>query len=330
MERTGRRATVAALVAIAISAPLTAAAQSRGVQFTPDGKRVLVNKDVGSERWAITLNENGTVTGNVFRSDGGDPAFVFCAPLGPPNAYACFGADACTDQSGAQRGIQNVPDETRVLAQKDVGADRWAMSLNFDDGTATGNVFRADDGQPAFVACEPTGTANEFACAGADKCLGTPCTAPYTPIGTVTLPETFFAVPDPCPETYTKIADVTLPAGFFEPVATVGFVVGASVPMQGFALEITYPTSLGTFVGNGENVSCTTNAQANFLKNGTSGRLVLIVASVSDLPIPITIDCGFSATGALDASQFTVVVREVVVNAGPGDPSVVSVGSSVF
>ena len=319
---------VAMVLAIVLTAT-NAAAQTRGVQFTPDGKRVLVNKDVGSERWAITKNENGTITGNVFRSDGGPPAFVFCSPTGAPDSYECFGADACTDRSGAERGIQGVPDETRVLAQKDVGSERWALSLNFDDGTATGNVFRSDGGDPAFIACTPKGTPNACACSGADKCLGTPCNAPFTPLGDVTLPASFFELPDPCAESYTKIADVTLPSDFFEPVATVSFVVGSSVPVQGFDLQITYSTALGTFVGTGEQVSCTTNAAGTFVPNGTPGRLLLVVGSSSTLAIPVTVDCGFSATGDLSASNFTVLVREVVQNGRPGDPTTLSVGVTV-
>lgn len=316
------------MVMAAVLAATTAAAQTRGVQFTPDGKRVLVNKDVGSERWAITKNENGTITGNVFRSDGGPPAFVFCSPTGAPDSYECFGADACTDSSGAERGIQGVPDETRVLAQKDVGSERWALSLNFDDGTATGNVFRADGGEPAFIACTPKNTPNAFACSGADKCLGTPCNAPFTPLGDVTLPASFFAVPDPCAESYTKIADVTLPSGFFEPVATVSFVVGSTAAIQGFDLQITYSTVLGTFVGAGEQVSCTSNA-GTLVANGTPGRLILLVASSGTLAIPVTIDCGFAAIGDLSASSFTVLVREVTENGRPGDPTTVSVGVTV-
>ena len=34
----------------------TLAAAQAGVQITRDGKRTLISKDVGAERWAITLN----------------------------------------------------------------------------------------------------------------------------------------------------------------------------------------------------------------------------------------------------------------------------------
>jgi hypothetical protein len=69
----------------------------RGIQLSPDGKRVLVNKDVNDERWAIVLNQDdGTVTGNVFFRNGQDPAFIFCQPLNDPNSFTCFGAGSCT------------------------------------------------------------------------------------------------------------------------------------------------------------------------------------------------------------------------------------------
>jgi hypothetical protein len=60
---------------------------------------------VNGERWAITRNsQDGTVTGNVFTNDGGDPKFVWCEPISDngssdPEAvlvtYSCEGADRC-------------------------------------------------------------------------------------------------------------------------------------------------------------------------------------------------------------------------------------------
>lgn len=82
---------------------------STGLQITPDGKRTLISKDVGAERWAITLNaDDGSVTGNVFKSDGTEPSFVWCEFLhddGNDDLYAreltfeCSGADACPGPS---------------------------------------------------------------------------------------------------------------------------------------------------------------------------------------------------------------------------------------
>jgi hypothetical protein len=76
-----------------------------GLQITPDSaRRTLISKDVGTERWAITLNPDDSVTGNVFSASGGDPKFVFCERTGDdgnpdPSAvlidFACSGADRC-------------------------------------------------------------------------------------------------------------------------------------------------------------------------------------------------------------------------------------------
>jgi len=76
-----------------------------GLQITPDLKRILISKDVGDERWAITRNPDQTVTGNVFSASGGEPQFVWCERQGDdgnpdPGAvridYACRGAGRCT------------------------------------------------------------------------------------------------------------------------------------------------------------------------------------------------------------------------------------------
>ncbi len=78
-------------------------AASGGVQWSHDGLRILANKDVGAERWAITLNlDDATVTGNVFFSDGRPPRFISCEGTGhsyQPDVskltvqYRCFGSD---------------------------------------------------------------------------------------------------------------------------------------------------------------------------------------------------------------------------------------------
>jgi len=81
-----------------VACTATLAAAQAGVQITRDGKRTLISKDVGAERWAITLNEDGSVTGNVFQSGGGDPKFVFCEERSQADGQvmlACSGADRC-------------------------------------------------------------------------------------------------------------------------------------------------------------------------------------------------------------------------------------------
>lgn len=69
-----------------------------GIQRRPDGKGVLVSKDVGGSRFAITQNGDGTLTGNVFFTDGRSPQVLFCTPTGG-NGYACFGSDRCGEAS---------------------------------------------------------------------------------------------------------------------------------------------------------------------------------------------------------------------------------------
>src|SRR6185369_14450535 len=90
-------ATLTIVFAAIMSGPIVAGAQS-GMQVTPDSKRTLVNKDVADQRWAITRNADGSVTGNVFFPGGGAPKFVSCQELahtGGEVTLACFGADAC-------------------------------------------------------------------------------------------------------------------------------------------------------------------------------------------------------------------------------------------
>ncbi|MBM4244293.1 MAG: hypothetical protein FJ148_10815 [Deltaproteobacteria bacterium] len=54
---------IAAGLALALAgAPLAVAtARESGFQLSPDGRQVLVSKDVGAERWVIVRAENGTV-----------------------------------------------------------------------------------------------------------------------------------------------------------------------------------------------------------------------------------------------------------------------------
>lgn len=80
-----RLATLAAgaalVAAVALGTAGGAAAQERqsGLQVTPDGDSVLISKDVNGERWTIVRDEDDdTVTGNVFPSDGGPPTFIWC------------------------------------------------------------------------------------------------------------------------------------------------------------------------------------------------------------------------------------------------------------
>lgn len=68
---------VAAIVSAFVAVPPAHA--QRGVQLDPNEELVLVNKRLGNQQWAITMNLNDqTVTGNVFNLDGSNPQFLFC------------------------------------------------------------------------------------------------------------------------------------------------------------------------------------------------------------------------------------------------------------
>jgi hypothetical protein len=83
-----------------------ASGQDRGIQTTPDGKLMLVSKDVGGERWSIALNlSDGTAIGNVFPASGGAPSFVWCFaknvqlaenPADTQYKLDCYGASPCS------------------------------------------------------------------------------------------------------------------------------------------------------------------------------------------------------------------------------------------
>jgi hypothetical protein len=316
------------LATLVVLSAADAAAQSRGVQLTPDGRRLLVSKDVGAERWAITRNEDGSVTGNVYRPAGA-PAFLYCVAEGGEE-LECFGADACADDRGGGSAIQSTPDGLRVLVQKDVGAERWAISQNLDDGTLTGNVYRPT-GAPAFLFCEPTGPPNTYACEGANRCPRPPCGESFTPIGEVVLPADFFAPPDPCTPTVARIGVVSVPEEFFTPRPTVTFTVDASAAIQGFQIEVDFPLAKGAFSGTAEAVACTTSAPGILTKNNTGSALILSVANIDPLPLPLDVSCTFVENEGQEllATDPSVRVIEVTQDNAVGDPTVLSVAIGV-
>lgn len=94
------------VLAIAALSTLALAQRESGVRESRDGREVMVNKDVGDERWAIAFDlDSGTVTGNVFYQDGRPPSYVWCSPAGSPGriepgapdlTLTCYGSDECT------------------------------------------------------------------------------------------------------------------------------------------------------------------------------------------------------------------------------------------
>jgi hypothetical protein len=98
-----RRWIVTALM-FSLAGPTLSHAAPSGVQWTLDSARILVNKDVGNERWAITLNVlDFSASGNVFRTDDAPPGFIWCqkngesfdSSVGELNlSYSCYGSAA--------------------------------------------------------------------------------------------------------------------------------------------------------------------------------------------------------------------------------------------
>ncbi len=238
------------VLSLGIVGPAPAGAQS-GIQITPDSRRVLVSKDVGAERWALTRNlEDGTVTGNVFFSDGSLPQFIACEEVGRDGETLRLRCDASlqcpllpcivtewkslgevtlpvsfferdevatgasapaavapggltgqiAQQSNVPAGVQLTPDRKSTLINKDVSDQRWAITLNGDDSTVTGNVFFPDGSDPAFLWCTREGQDDVdviLDCYGADRCAAGGCQAgDWTSLFEVRVPEAFFQPPE--------------------------------------------------------------------------------------------------------------------------------------
>lgn len=129
------------------------------------------------------------------------------------------------------------------------------------------------------------------------------------------------ANPDPTP-TATGGSPVT---------QTVDFDFTAANGIQAFQIRVAYQTADGSFTGSAENVACTiTGGGGIFTKNDNeSGALFVSLANASNLTFPVTVRCGFDATGTVAASDFAVQVQEVTQNNAPGDASVLSVAVTV-
>lgn len=123
-------------VALVLLTAVSATAQApSGATLSPDRQSFLVNKDVGDERWTITLNlftanprDVISVTGNIFRAGGGPASFVSClervdssGDLRIPTStfrLSCSGASACptTAAECARTSWTLIEDDVRVPA----------------------------------------------------------------------------------------------------------------------------------------------------------------------------------------------------------------------
>jgi len=144
----------------ALLAPSSAVAQAndRGATLSLDRLNFLVNKDVGAERWSISLNfvptptEQGgvvplleSVTGNVFQPDGTPPSFIYCTPRGDSTGslddiasefrFSCQGTSACDSTA------------------RDCAQNRWVLIS--DDIRLPSSFFLPPQGLPASVQSDP-------------------------------------------------------------------------------------------------------------------------------------------------------------------------------
>lgn len=98
------------IVTFFVLVAVPAFARDSAVQITRQGPSlILVQKDVGDDRWAINLSLEPTsaleLTGNVFRASGGPAVFLQCRPVDVLNndapieqrsvVYNCFSAGTC-------------------------------------------------------------------------------------------------------------------------------------------------------------------------------------------------------------------------------------------
>ena len=115
------RVLMMAALTVALAAPAAGEAAQSGVQWTPDGLRILVNKDVGNERWAITLNlADFSAAGNVFFTDDRAPAFIWCSKTGEDFDSSVGELNLRYSCSGADRGLGGFAEGDWALISDDV------------------------------------------------------------------------------------------------------------------------------------------------------------------------------------------------------------------
>lgn len=186
-----------------------------GVQVTPDGKRNLISKDVGDERWAITYNlDDQTVTGNVFFPGGGEPAFVWCQPTSEDSctvSLQCSGADKCVSAPCSTDAWQSINTVQLPLAfflppgtlptQNIAGT--FAGTGSDSSGPAT--MFWTLTQSDAFISGEVSASTPSGSVTGQGSISGTICGATLT----FTISGSFPPPLEGCAVTITGTAQVT-------------------------------------------------------------------------------------------------------------------------
>lgn len=288
----------AGALAVAVASARMAGAQS-GATLTPDMRTYLVSKDVGAERWTVSLTVLrtasqtvfGAVTGNVFNTSGAPPSFITCQVIEPgflsspgsrfllrcrgtdpcPTTAVACAADAWRPIPGAEEVSVNtsffLPDteqqpgratrssevnspsgsspagatlsfeRSSFLVSKDVGDERWSISVNREPNVSngqltygdrissiTGNILRRSGGSPSFVYCvvreDSEGNLGDSAsnfrlrCLGTDACVGSPSDCAQNGWrevnGDVVVPASFFLPPEGLPPPPQSDSELTV------------------------------------------------------------------------------------------------------------------------
>ncbi|MEW6271603.1 MAG: hypothetical protein AB1689_20155 [Thermodesulfobacteriota bacterium] len=267
---TARRACAGALaLAALLRAAATLARANAGYQLSPDGRQVLISRDVGGERWAIVEEQDGgTLTGNVFFPDGSPPQFVWCDPtivvedpdpLESQYGYDCFGSASC------------------------VGPDcpEWTF---LGEVTIPGSFF-APPATAASPTRAPSPTATPPACATPQPTASAAPTPTPRPTPTPA-PPTPTARPTPTPKTPPLVvtpakASVTLGASFL-------FVVTGGVPP--YTLHVTTggsvtPAQVATAGGSFTFSPAAAGASTIIVVDATT-TLVTVEVTVKPTPTP--------------------------------------------
>ena len=141
------RSVTLALAPLLVGAAVTLAAEG-GVQWTPAGTQILTNKDVGTERWAITFNlDDLSATGNIFFTDNREPGFVFCDLQSTSFDSGVGELDLRYKCQGADRGIGgfSLSDWTLISDQVDLPLSFFVPDAETCDLTGALNGPNADN-----------------------------------------------------------------------------------------------------------------------------------------------------------------------------------------
>jgi hypothetical protein len=173
------------LLAAALAVPSGTFGQTRqsSLQVTEGlRERILVSKDVGDDRWAITYDRtDDTVSGNVYPQAGGAPTFFDCSARNPRE----YRSDLELSCRSSSPGCGATPPTTTTCP----GSDEWReagvvqLPRSFfglrscgDNGDGCASGGGGDDGQCCSNDCQREPFGNRFSCVAEEcKTIGTNC-----------------------------------------------------------------------------------------------------------------------------------------------------------